>query len=171
MTRQFTWFDVNSTKILAEASLEADIPLNTFDRFHIHRKLHSRLGWTLAHVLAVRGCWEPVPTLLTIGMDPDKGDAFGWTARQLSEDLHGVDIFSGETCQSVIPLCCSDDFGMTETHILAISGKPMPLYHRVKGGDLFDQRDCFGNTPMDYVESLHGDGSLYKRLIAIQEEL
>ena len=171
MTHQFTSFDVNSTKFLAQCSISPEIPVSAFNRFNVNWKLHRSLGWTLAHVLAVRGYWKPVDTLMNIGMDPDKGDSFGWTARQLSQDIHGVDIFSGETCKPITPLAVSEDFGITPTHILAISGKPLPLFECVQKGDCMNEVDCFGNTALDYVESLHHDGDHYRRLITIHKEM
>lgn len=169
MSQQFTFFDVNCTQFLIKMAMETNIPISVFNKYNVNRKLHHQLGWTLAHVIAVRGCWKSINGLMDIGMNPDQRDNNGMTARQISEDIHGVDIFSGETCKYVIPN--SNDLGITSTHILAISGKPLPLYDLVKKGDRFDQIDSFGNTPLDYLEWFHGDGNLYKRLIWIFNEI
>lgn len=140
-----------------------------FNKYNVNLAVIPKLGWTIGHVVAVSGDWQHVEQLLTIGLNADKGDKFGWTARQLSVDIHGADIFNGEKCDgNVVP----DMMGITDVHIAAINGKFKPIQdHLLKDMDAFYKKDCFGYTPLEYLEMLHRDGNFYQNLINIYREL
>lgn len=144
------------------------------NKYNVNLSVHQRLGWTAGHVAAVCGNVEQARTMMELGFNPDKGDRNGWTARQLSMDIHGKDIFKGEECANVRPMPePGQDLKMSEAHISAISGKPMALLQCLnKDMDAFEnQKDIFGNTPLEYLDRLHHDGNYYRRMIAIRREL
>lgn len=151
--------------------LKPVVSIQKFNKYNINLVLDKDLGWTAAHVLAVRGAWQVVEPLLKIGMDPDKTDKFGWSARQFSDDIHGVDIFNGGTCAT--KETNSTKIGATPCHILAINGKPGQIIQMVVADDIhsFQVEDVFGNTPLDYLDMLHGDGDYYRRLISIRTNI
>lgn len=143
------------------------------NKYNVNLSIHQRLGWTAGHVAAVCGNLEQAKMLMELGFNPDKGDKNGWTARQLSVDLHGKDIFKEDMCDDVRPLPePGQDFKMMDAHVAAISGKPLPLLQCLnKDMNAFQEKDFFGYTPLDYLDLLHHDGDYYRRLIAIRREL
>lgn len=150
--------------------LKPEVCIQKFNKYNINLILDNDLGWTAAHVLAVRGAWRAADDLLKIGLNPDKTDKFGWSARQFSDDMHGADIFNGGRC--VVKEADTYSMGMTPCHVLAISGKPCPIIKMVADDtSSFHVKDAFGNTPLDYLDMLHGDGNFYRRLISIRGEL
>lgn len=144
------------------------------NKYNVNLSIHQRLGWTAGHIAAVYGDTEKAELLLQMGFNPDKGDKFGWTARQLSEDIYGVDIFKGETCNgSAAPeLMNGLDLKMTDAHIAAIGGKPIHVLGCLcKNHKSFYEKDVFGYTPLDYLDMLHGDRNIYQHIINIRQEL
>ena len=151
----------------------------SLNKYNVNLILIPALGWNIGHIVAVKCARDMVSILRGLGLNVDKGDKFGWTARQLSKDLHGIDIFeSQDTAESTAETTTDNNVQntnhITELHVAAISGKPQPIFDFIKKEkDLsvfFVAKDCFGFTPMDYLERLHHDGDYYKRLIEIELE-
>lgn len=142
------------------------------NKYTINLAVNHRLGWNMGHVAAVCGDKDKAQEYLNMGLNPDKGDKFGWTPRQLSIDLHGVDVFEGQECKDKRMMPNQDqDWNMSEVHIASINGKPLQVVECVTKGLDFEKEDVFGYTALDYLELLHGDGKLYKHLISLRKEL
>lgn len=142
------------------------------NKYNVNLPVHHGLGWNMGHAAAVSGNVEMAQELLKKGLNPDKGDKFGWTPRQLSMDLHGADIFQGETCRDKHDTPRQlNEWDISPVHVAAISGKPLQVVECVAQGLDFEKPDGFGYTALDYLEFLHGDGKLYRHLINIRKEL
>ena len=143
-----------------------------FTKHNVNAVMHPKLGWTIGHALAVSGDWKQVQSLMALGLDANKGDKFGWTPRQLSEDIHGVDIFQGKQCPSHPLPELKRDWGMTHAHIAAINGRHAPILECIiKDANSFYVKDAFGNTALDYLETLHHDNHTYEYFIHLCQEM
>lgn len=142
------------------------------NKYNVNLVIDRKLGWTIGHAIAVSGDWKQVEKLMALGLNADKGDKFGWTPRQLSEDLHGVDIFKGDQCEYKAVPNMNNHWNMTDAHIAAINGRHQQILECiVKDTASFYVKDAFGNTPLDYLEVLHNDNHLYEYFINLRQEL
>ena len=127
-------------------------------------------------MIAVRGLVEEAQRIVEAGCTVDKGDKFGWTPRQLSVDLHGVDIFQAggvvSLQSSVVPTSTTGS-GFTKAHLVSYNGKPGPIFECItnEGPDQFLVPDVFGNTAMDYLRVLHHDEEVYKKFISLKSQM
>lgn len=143
------------------------------NKYNINLVIHHKLGWTIGHAVAVSGDWKQVEQLKTLGLNADKGDKFGWTPRQLSEEIHGVDIFNGDQCEyKPVPDVKNNNWNMTNAHIAAINGRHKQILECIIAeAASFYVKDAFGNTPLDYLELLHHDNHEYEYFIKIRQQL
>lgn len=138
------------------------------NKHNINLVVVHTLGWTMGHVVAVCGDTQQAAKFLAMGLDADRGDRSGWTARQLSVDLHGVDIFQGGVvCNGHRPI--PEDLPylkISDAHAAAIDGKHRRIMSCLdRDIPAFYEEDAFGYTPMDYLERLHHEKDYYLRMI------
>lgn len=146
--------------------------MEMINKYNVNLVINHKLGWTIGHAVAVSGDWKQVEKLMAFKLDADKGDKFGWTPRQLSEDIHGVDIFKGEQCENKVMPNLKNNWNMTDAHVAAINGRHKQILECILTDTAsFYLKDVFGNTPLDYLEMLHHDNHEYEYFIRLRREL
>lgn len=144
------------------------------NKWNVNNVINNKLGWTIGHVMAIRGDIDGAKTCIEYGLKTTKGDKYGWTMIQYFQDLHGINLNQDTKIQDTKTITSEewDKIKISDAHIVAISGKYEDVIAHLKHDmDAFEKKDSFGNTPLDYLDKLHGDGDYYRHLIEISREL
>lgn len=145
------------------------IPSQILNKYNVNVVIFQQLKWTVAHVIAIRGASHQfIDELVAHGAKLQERDCAGWTPIQLSTKIHGFNIF--EKNQDCIPRMIKHG-KTTDAHVAAIRGRLQDVMKVIDMGVDMKQSDCFGFSPLDYLELLHGDGAYYQEILNIRDEL